>query len=263
MAVRWRSARVGARAPACRPDAVLALLWSRSRERSSPASEPPGPPPPAGVADDLTTWLRANTADGDRIAMTFRDREAMALRLFGSVAGGEPRSRPRRPERRSGVLPVDGPARSAVVRVPPGDLGARPDDPPVRYLALSGPHPFHPTELLPRHGRRAGPGTRAGSRPRRGRATTRRSSRSIRRRLDLPRTWCRRTMSADAALAWLDLAAPVAWARIRRRPDCWPPGRRSSGNSLPALLARLGALPESSGLGHAGHVWDPPGRCRD
>ena len=137
---RWR-------APAARRPDRRARPVRRRRRGRRPASRP-GSRRRRASRMTSPTWLRANTADGDRIAMTFRDREAMALRLFGSVEVAN-----LFPAR---VDPRDDPASFLWMGLRDRQLfGYRRTDwtralanPPVRYLVSSGPHPFHPTELI-------------------------------------------------------------------------------------------------------------------
>jgi hypothetical protein len=219
-----------------------------------------GRPPAPGVADSLSAWLRANTVDGDRIAMTFKDREGMALRLFHSVAV----------------------AYLAPVRVDPHDdpasylwLGLRDrqlfgyrrvswsqalTDPRVRYLALSGPHPFHPAELLPDLVAARVPGLALVASLDGGaeHADVFTVDAGV---LDLTPDAAPTHLSSDAALAWLDLAASVlgedvaATRLLATRPTV-------AGDSLPVLLARLGACAGSSGPGSP-VILRPAGTCGD
>ena len=219
-----------------------------------------GSPPPSGVADALSAWLREHTVDGDRIAMTFKDREGMALRLFDSVAV----------------------AYLAPVRVDPNDdpasylwLGLRDrqlfgyrratwsqvlTNPPARYVALSGPHPFQPAELLPALVAAKVPGLdRVASLDE---GTEHADVFAVDpEALNLTTGEVPTHLSTDAALAWLDLAAPVlgedvAAARLlAARPAVM-------GDSLPVLLARLGACAGSSGP-DTPVILGPAGTCSD
>ena len=111
-------------------------------------------------------------------------------------------------------------------------------DPPARYLVLSGPHAFHPTELLPAllAGRVPGLHQIASL----DEATNHADIFDVdATAIDLSPDAVPTHLSSDAADAWLDLAAPLlgedgAAARlVAIRPVV-------SGDSLPALLARLG-----------------------
>lgn len=117
---------------------AIALIGQHDVERQ-PADRLP---------EQLSGWLAANTADGDRIVMAFRDREQVALHRFDHTDVA--------------LLPV--------VRVdpmePPGsylwmglrdhqlfgyrrtDWVAALTDPPVDLLILVAPHPLTPVELI-------------------------------------------------------------------------------------------------------------------
>ena len=245
MAVRWLLARVG-RGGMLRAGLIAVLVLSVAGAAFA-GQRAAGVPPPAGVAADLTTWLRANTADGDRIAMTFRDREAMALGLFGSVKVAN-----LFPAR---VDPNDDPASFLWMGLRDRQLfGYRRTDwtralanPPVRYLVSSGPHPFHPTELIAAMDAGQVPGIeRVTSIDRAGDHAEVFSVDPA--NLVLRPEVVPTTMSADAALAWLDLAA--AGGRedfaVRRLLAASPV---VSGDSMPTLFARLGVCPESTESG--------------
>ncbi|MEO8437335.1 MAG: hypothetical protein ABI562_02680 [Chloroflexota bacterium] len=107
-----------------------------------------GRPTADRLGDELSGWLTANVPRGGRIVMAFREREAMALRLFGGADVA--------------VLPI--------ARVDPGEapdnylwMGLRDrqlfgyrraawtavlTQPPPDVLVLVGPHPFTPSDLL-------------------------------------------------------------------------------------------------------------------
>jgi hypothetical protein len=197
-----------------------------------------GKPATAGVSDDLAAWLRTNTTDGDRVAMTFRDRESMALRLFGSVQV----------------------ANLTPVRVDPADdlatylwLGLRDRQlfgftrsawikvltrPPARYLVLSGPHPFTPSDL--------GASLAAGRVPGLAPVATLDDGVDQAQVFTVDASTVAGGLgaiplhaTADAAMAWLDLAVPAddeagAVARLLAVEPI------ISGAGLDALLARVG-----------------------
>ncbi len=85
------------------------------------------------------------------------------------------------------------------------------------------------------------------------------SSPSIRRRSTWARMRSRRRCRPTQHSRGSTSRRPASARRSRPR-DCWPRGRPSSANSVPALLARLGACVESSGpdaaviLGSTGNV---------
>ncbi len=242
MAVRVLLARTGSRRLA--RASLVALVMLSVGGGIAAGQRSVGPAPPPGTADALAAWLRANTTEGDRIAMTFRDRESMALRLFGVVeVANLPLVR---------VNPKDDPGaflwmglrdrqlfgyrRAAWTRVL--------TSPAARYLALSGPHPFHPTELV-----RA---IVAGRIPGLDRVAwfdegTDHADVFVvdAAALALTPGAVSTSLSSDAALAWLDLAGPVlgkdvaATRLLSARPEV-------TGSSLPALQARLGTCAVSS-----------------
>ncbi len=170
--------------------------------------------------------------------MTFRDRESMALRLFGVVdVASLPRAR---------VDPKDDPGSYLWMGLRDRQLfGYRRaawsrvlTKPPARYLALSGPHPFHPTELVP--------ALIAGQVPGLDRVASLDEGTDHAdvfavdaAALTLTPEAVQTYLSSDAGLAWLDLAAPVlgedvaAAHLLAARPVV-------TGDSLPALQARLG-----------------------
>ncbi len=227
-----------------------------------------GRPPSALVPDRLAAWLRANTSAGDRVAMTFKDRESMALRLFDSVEM------------------VSLPA----VRVDPADdlttyvwVGLRDRQlfgytrsawtkvlamPPARYLVLSGPHPFTPDALAASLAAGHVAGLLLDERFDDGEdraevfavdpATVAAASETIPLHA-----------SADAAMAWLDLAAPADGeaGAIARFLAVEPV---VSGGDLDALLGRLGEAAcvsrDGLGVGPGGAVsavrLRPAGACR-
>jgi hypothetical protein len=196
-------------------------------------------PPPPGAAEDLARWLRSNSAPGDRIAMSFRDREATAVRLFGQV-----RVDYLNPVR---VAPGDDPASylwmglrdHQLFGYPRTSLSAVLTEPPVRYVALSGPHPFHPAELIAAVERGQLPGLRLATTLTAG--TDRADILAVdQATLSLDRSGAPIRLSVNAALAWLDLAAPVvgdnvAMARLIAADPVL------SGTAAAGLLARFGA----------------------
>lgn len=228
-----------------------------------------GRPATAGTTDELAGWLRANTTDGDRIAMTFRDREAMSLRLFDSVEI----------------------ANLSPVRVDPADdladvlwLGLRDRQlfgyrratwtraltrPPVRYLVLAGPHPFTPDDLAAEFlaGRVPGvtPAVTLEDRPDRALAFAVDATKAAAGLDAVPLH-----ATGAAALAWLDLVVAaegelVAVARLLAVEPI------VTGADLDALVTRLGAAacvtrderPDGAIEGLAGAVrLRPPEACR-
>ena len=125
---------------------------------------------PDRIGDELAAWLAANAPDGGRIVMAFREREQMALRLYGQATWRSCRSARVDAVRAPEDLPVDGPPRPSALRLPAGrlDRDARPAGdrsarrpararraPPVHPVrvdrddpgpAQPGPHPGHHPE---------------------------------------------------------------------------------------------------------------------
>ena len=78
---------------------------------------------PDRIGDQLVAWLAVNAPDGGRIVTAFREREQMALRLFGRTDVDDPADGPGRSRRTARDLPVDGSPRPPALRVPAGGLG--------------------------------------------------------------------------------------------------------------------------------------------
>jgi hypothetical protein len=108
---------------------------------------------PDRIGDELAVWLEANVPEGGRVAMAFREREQMALRLYGRadviilpiarVAASEA------PDDYVWMGLRDhqlfGYRRSAWGDTVSGELGGAGQ--PADVLVLVGPHPFTPTAL--------------------------------------------------------------------------------------------------------------------
>ena len=119
--------------------------------RPSSASATPAGSRPTASADELAGWLAANVPDGGRVVMAFREREQMALRLYGDADVA--------------ILPI---ARVDAAE-PPGTylwmglrdrqlfgyrraawtaaLAGQASGDPADLLVLVGPHPFTPFAL--------------------------------------------------------------------------------------------------------------------
>lgn len=149
-AARTRLARPSERAPTARAVAALALAAAAAftvvgpvlGQRSIPRTQSDR------LSDELVGWVTQNVQHGGRIVMPFREREEMALRLFG-----------RTEVRLLGARRVD-------LSEPPGTfiwMGLRGDqlfgyhrrgwmsaltDVPATYLLLVSPHPFTPIDLV-------------------------------------------------------------------------------------------------------------------
>lgn len=201
------------------------------------------------LADAIVAWVEEHVPDGGRIVMSFREREAIALRRFGRTVV---RSLPVRR-----VEATDDPASYVWIGLRDEQLFgytrrswlASLTEGPPSVVVFVGPHPFTPVELLGTGGTTVLPGL--------SRVTTIEvdADRADILRVD-PAEVALRTdavalhLSADAALAWLDLAdGPEgdedAVARlVGARPVV-------SGTAIPALLERLGtracAIPGSAG----------------
>lgn len=202
------------------------------------------------LTDDVVAWVADQVPDGGTIVMPFREREAVALRRFG-----------RTEVRLLGVARVDAaddPASYLWMGLRDAQLfgytrrtwEAALTEPPPAFLIAVGPHPFTPIELL-------GAGSGASALPGLTPVATLEAGRD---RADIlavdpvdvasgtPRVPLH--LSAEAALAWLDLAAGPggdddAVARLlAARPVV-------SGTAIPALVERLGdracAIPGPAG----------------
>ena len=223
---------------------------------------------PDRIGDELAAWLAANVPEGGRVAMAFREREQMALRLYGRRGRGHPADRAGRRLGGSGGLPVDGPARPSAVRLSAGglertisgELGGAGQ--PADLLVLVGPHPFTPigVDRDARDRRSAGPhpghdpGGRRGPARRSIAWTRERRSGAAERPLHL---------SAEAAEAWLDLAGGDAAAG--RLLDARPVVDGDP-EAIAALTDRLGetacATPTPDGLDRARTCGNLPGLTR-
>ena len=110
---------------------------------------------PDHLSDDLAGWLAANVADGGRVVMAFREREAMALRRFGK---GEvdllPVTRVRATDPLEGYVWVGLRDRQLFGYTRAGWTAAL-VDPAADVLVLVGPHPFTPSDLDSDTGRAA------------------------------------------------------------------------------------------------------------
>ncbi len=215
---------------------------------------------PDRIGDELAAWLVTNVPEGGRVAMAFREREQMALRLYGRadvailpiarVAASDP------PEDYLWMGLRDrqlfGYRRAAWAGTLAGELGGAGRS--ADLLVLVGPHPFTPTALTasPETGAALGLSPAAtleadGDRAEIYRVTAGAASAAPDAPLHL---------SADAAQAWLDLAGGEAAAG--RLLDARPVVDGAP-EAIAALTERLGeaacATPISEGaieLGRAG-----------
>ena len=225
---------------------AIALIGQRDVERQ-PADRLP---------EQLAGWLAANTADGDRIAMAFRDREQVALRRFGQTDVA--------------LLPV--------VRVDPTEppetylwIGLRDQqlfgyrrtewvaaltDPPVDLLILVAPHPLTPVELTaaPQTAARLGLALAATFETDGDRAEIDRvdPAVAVTGTLDVPLH-----LSVDAAGAWLALrGADAATGFLAARPVVV-----GSDAAIRALLDRLGGRGCSKPAERGAAQLAPKGSC--
>ena len=102
---------------------------------------------PDHLSDDLAGWLAANVPDGGRVVMTFRGRDAIALRRFGK---GDvdllPITRVRATDPLEGYLWV-GLRDRQLFGYPRAAWATVLTEPPADALVLVGPHPFTPSDL--------------------------------------------------------------------------------------------------------------------
>jgi hypothetical protein len=211
------------------------------------------------LADGLVAWLSANVGEGERVVMTFREREQMALRRFG-----------RTEVRLLGVTPVDaadppdafiwmGLRDRQLFGYPRAGWVAALTDPPAAYLVLVSPHPFTPVDLV---SARAGGPSLPGLAP--VATLDRGGDHADILRIDPARVLAETAevplhLAADAAIAWLDLSggADSAERLLGARPVV-------SGDGLAELLARLGdracRFPAPGGASQLGPVGTCPGQ---
>lgn len=192
------------------------------------------------LTDEIVAWVDAHVPDGGRIAMFFREREAVTLRRFG-----------RTEVRLVGVRRVtadDDPADYLWMGLRDAQLfgylretwKAALTDPAPAVLIMVSPHPFAPVELLdPRAGAAALPGLTAVAMLGAGRDRA-----AILRVAPVDVASATHEVAlhlrADAALAWLDLAEGPggdddALARLLAAQPV------ISGAAMPDLLERIGA----------------------
>jgi hypothetical protein len=108
---------------------------------------------PDRIGDELAAWLVANLPEGGRVAMAFREREQMALRLYGRAdVAILPIARVAASEAPEDYLwmglrdrQLFGYRRAAWDATLSGELGGAGQ--PADVLVLVGPHPFTPTAL--------------------------------------------------------------------------------------------------------------------
>lgn len=213
------------------------------------------PPPSDRLTNGLVAWVGANVANGGRVVMTFREREEVALRRFGQtevdllavrrVDANVP------PERFIWMGLRD----RQLFGYPRDGWVATLTDPPAAFLLLVGPHPFTPTDLLGDHPDPAVAGLT--------RVATMEADDD---RADIFRidpndvrdgtTALPLHLSAEAALAWLDLAAgPAAVDRlVAARPVI-------TAGDVGALMTRLGDRACAQPGGLAGARIQPAGTC--
>lgn len=191
------------------------------------------------LTNEVVAWVDGHVPDGGRVAMFFRDREVLALRRFG-----------RTQVRLVGVRRVtadDAPSSYIWMGLRDAQLfgytrktwTAALTEPAPAVLVMVGPHPFSPVELVG-----SGPGASAipGLTP----ITILEAGSDRAEILRVDPTQVRGGtdavalhLSADAALAWLDLAAGAGGDddAVARLLDARPV---VSGTAVPTLVERLG-----------------------
>jgi hypothetical protein len=218
-----------------------------------------GRPAPDRIGDELASWLATNVPKGGRVVMAFREREQMALRLFGDADVA--------------ILPM---ARVDASEAPESYLwmglrdrqlfgyrrtawAAALVDRPTDLLALVGPHPFTPFALT------AHPATAAqlGLAP----ATILETDgdRAEVHRVDAAaaRSGAQSVplhLSADAAAAWLDMAGDAT--QIDRLLAARPVVNGDAGE-IASLLDRLGTAACSTPAGEGAVTLGQAGTCPD
>jgi hypothetical protein len=218
-----------------------------------------GRPVPDRIGDELAAWLATNVPHGGRIVMAFREREQMALRLFGDADVA--------------ILPI---ARVDASEPPETYLwmglrdrqlfgyrrtawAATLSDRPADFLVLVGPHPFTPFALTATPATASQPGLAAAA------ILEADGDRAEILRVDsaavgsgLARVPLH--LSADAAAAWLDLAdgATAAGHLLAARPVV-----DGDAAAIASLLDRLGASACSTPAGPGSVALAPAGTCPD
>ena len=233
--------------------AVLAVAAPVAGQRDA------GRPAPDRTGDQLAVWLAANAPDGTRIVMAFREREQMALRLFGHAGVTIlPISRVNASEPPETYLwmglrdrQLFGYRRTAWAAT----LADRPAD----LLVLVGPHPFTPFGLT------ATPetATRLGLAPVAILGAD--GDRTEIHRVDVATAGSGASdvplhLSTDAAAAWLDLAGdgPATGRLLAARPVV-----DGSPYAIASLLQRLGEAACSTPAGKDSVTLGPAGTCPD
>ncbi len=188
---------------------------------------------PDRLTDALVAWIDDHVEDGGRIVMPFREREEIALRRFGRTEVrllGARRVDPAAPPDTFIWLGLRGRQLFGYPRT--GWVTAL-TDPPATYLVLVSPHPFTPTDLV-----EPGEPTLPGLTP----VATLDEGGDHADILRIDPTGVRDGtadvplhLAADAALAWLDLAAGPDPGRqlLEARPVI-------TGDGVDAVLATLG-----------------------
>ena len=218
-----------------------------------------GRPAPDRIGDELAGWLASNAPGGARIVMAFREREQMALRLFGDADVA--------------ILPI---ARVDASEAPETYLwmglrdrqlfgyrrtawAATLADTPADLLVLVGPHPFTPFALS------AGPTTASqlGLAP--AAILEADGDRAEVHHVDAAAAGSGVSgvplhLSAEAASAWLDLAGgATATSRfLAARPVV-----DGDAAAIGSLLERLGAAACSTSAGTGSVAVGPAGTCPD
>jgi hypothetical protein len=218
---------------------------------------------PDRIGDELAGWLAANAPDGGRIVMAFREREQMALRLYGDAdVAILPIARVDASEPPGTYLwmglrdrQLFGYRRAAWAATLAGNTSGRPAD----LLVLVGPHPFTPFALTAA----AATATRLGLSS----ATTLEADgdRAEIHRVDPAATGPGATdvplhLSAEAAAAWLDLTGgDLAIGRLLEA----RPVIDGDDPDIAALLDRLGPAACATSADSGSVALAPAGTCPD
>jgi hypothetical protein len=196
-----------------------------------------GDPTEPQIPNQISAWLRDRVEPGERVVMAFRYRELLAVQLFGAVeVPGLVVVRVDQDRQLADYLWI-GLRDRQLFATRRDSWGATLGTAGTRYLVLAGPHPLTPTELVPALDEGLLPGIGPGTTFEAGNELTRVYSVDPEAVLATP-TELEPHMSADAALAWLDLGnAGSAADRERQFIDNGPV---IVGRGMRRVLDRLG-----------------------
>jgi hypothetical protein len=195
-------------------------------------------PAEAQIPNQVSAWLRDRVEPGERVVMAFRYRELVAVQLFGAVdVPGLVVVRVARDRQLTDYLWI-GLRDQQLFAVRRDSWGTTLGAPGTRYLALAGPHPLTPTELVPALDGGLLPGISPEATFDAGNEITRVYRVDPEAVLATP-TELEPHMSARAALAWLDLGDPST--RVAREQQFIAARPVIVGKGMKRVLDRLGS----------------------